>query len=126
MAVPQPGQRVRVHYHLRRKDFSVTDPRLSLVIANVADITLADAVFRVQPGGLARIREQGQRAVCAYAVGTVTAVSSGPDLPGWGRVTFNPFRADTFTLDGEPVTRTPLVVFAGAYAWVPPGADGLW
>jgi hypothetical protein len=87
MAVPQPGQRVKVHYHLRRKDFSVT---------------------------------------CAYAAGTVTAVSSGPDLAGWARVTFNPFRAGTFTLGGEPVTRASLVVFAGAYAWVPPGAAGLW
>jgi hypothetical protein len=51
-----PGHRVRVHYHLRRGDFSVTSVATGLVVANVPDITLAGVRFGVQPGGLARIR----------------------------------------------------------------------
>jgi hypothetical protein len=110
------GARVRVHWNLHRLDWSVTVH--GLVVANVPDITLADVTFRVQPAGLARIRASGRRAVCAYAVGVVTAVGTGPDVTGMERVSFNPHRGDTFTCQGEPIWSAPLVVFKDAAGWV--------
>jgi hypothetical protein len=113
------GKRVRVHYHLRRHDFSVVDRSTGRVAANVDNITLADVDFKVQPKGLERIRRRGQREVIAYAVGTIAAVNES--APRKGRpnvVTFNPYRADTFTReDGTPVHHADLATFADGKGW---------
>lgn len=111
------GQRMRVHYNLHRGDFSVTDPSIGRVVANVTDITLTDVTFRVQPSGLRRIRERGTREVCAYVVGIVATVNTGPAVTGMRRVTFNPHRADTFTTDGQPIHAADRITFANAYGW---------
>jgi hypothetical protein len=112
------GGRVRVHVNLHKGCFSVLDPRSGRVIAHVGDITLTEVTFRVQPGGLRRIREHGQRAVCAYALGTVAAVDTCPDVTGRDRVSFNPFTADTFTRNGEPIFTAPEAVFHARAGWV--------
>jgi hypothetical protein len=116
----RPGLRVRVHVNLHKGNLSVVDPRISRVIASVDDITLTDVSFRVQPGGLRRIREQRQRTVCAYAVGTVAAVNSEPDVTGHRRVTFNPFTGDTFMCGDQPIHAAPEVVFRARAGWMPP------
>jgi hypothetical protein len=108
------GKRVRVHYHLRRHDWSVVDRSTGRVAANVANITLADVDFKVQPKGLERIRSRGQREVIAYALGTIAAVNEpAPRERRPNEITFNPYRADTFTRrDGTPVHHADLVTFA--------------
>ena len=117
----EPGLRVRVHRNLHRGDWSVTDPRIGRVIAHVSDITLTGARFRVQPAGVEAIRATGRRLVCAYAVGTLAAACSAPDVADWQRVSFNPWRATTFTTAaGRPITDAPLVVFTGDAGWVQP------
>lgn len=111
------GRRLRVHVNLHRGDFSIVVPGTGRVIGHAADVTMTGVTFRVRPGGLRRIREQGHREVCAYAIGTVTAADTGPDVAGMARITFNPYRADTFTCDGQPVTQAAEVVFAGRAGW---------
>jgi hypothetical protein len=108
------GKRVRVHYHLRRHDWSVVDRSTGRVAANVANITLADVDFVVQPKGLERIRRRGQREVIAYALGTIAAVNDPSPREGRpNEITFNPYRADTFTRrNGTPVRHAALVTFA--------------
>jgi len=114
------GRRLRVHYNLHRKDFSVVDQQSARVIANVADITLSRVSFHVQPRCLERIRQSGQRAVCAYAIGLVQGVATGPDVTGWTEITFNPRRAGTFTTrDGQPVSSSGWVVFRDAHGYSP-------
>lgn len=112
------GQRVRVHLNLHRGDFSVADPRTGKIITNVRDITLRDVTFRVQPALLAKIRAWNRRKVCAYAVGVVQAVDSDPQPTG-RKVTFNPFRADTFheTGSGKPVHSARLTTFVDHYCY---------
>lgn len=112
------GDRVKVHFNRHRGDWSVT--RRGRVIANVADVTLIEVRFVVQAGGLARIRATGTRSVIAYATGVVTAYDTRPDLCDWEPVTFNPFTADTFVRNGQPVLDAPLTVFAGRCGWTPP------
>ena len=127
-----PGLRVRVHYNLHRGGFSVVAG--NRVAANVADITLTAVTFRVQPAGLARIRREGRREVCAYATGLIEAFQTAPDVTAMQKVAFNPHRTDTFTLrDGTPVHAAPHVLFAPnpaaravqsnrrpGYGWIPP------
>ena len=115
-----PGQRVRVHYNLHRHCFSVISTATGRVIAHVTDITLTGVQFRVQPAGLAKIRAEGRRAVCAYVIGTVAQVNTAPPLAGRRRVTFNPYRADTFTCGDEPIYAAVEVIFADRAGWIPP------
>jgi len=113
-----PGTRVRVHYNLHRGGFSVVNRSTGRVVANVPDITLANVEFRVQPSGLARIRREHCRAVCAYAVGDIVTVNASPDVSAMRRITFNPYRADTFTSDGEPIHTATQVTFMHAAGWM--------
>lgn len=112
------GTRVRVHLNLHRGDFSVADPRTGKVITNVQDITLSGVEFRVQPALLAKIRVWNRRKVCAYAVGVVQAVDTDP-TPTGRKVTFNPFRADTFhdAHTGEAVHTADLTIFTDHYCY---------
>lgn len=116
------GQRVRVHLNLHRGDFSVIDPRSNLLLTNVSDITLGDVTFRVQPGMLNKIRRINRRKVCAYAVGLVLSMDAGwttDDCAGKRRVTFNPYRADTFTDDtGQSIHQADAVRFTDRYGWI--------
>src|SRR6266576_2182268 len=80
------------------------------VVAKPSYAIVRDVTFRVQLGTLNTIRTKRVRAVCAYARGAA-AEASAADLnaiatnPAARRVHFNPFRADTFTLDdGTAVT----------------------
>lgn len=90
-----------------------------------------NVTFRVLPGGLDRIRTRGVREVCAYARGqaadsTATEVA---DIASRGvRVHFNPYRADTFTLDdGTPVLGADTLAIDHKQAYVvgaiTPGAN---
>lgn len=115
------GERVRSHFNLHRLDYSIVSPATGRVIASADTLTLANVTFRVQPGGLRRIRAKGQREVCAYCVGTLVATDAAPCLEGWRRITFNPHRTDTFVYadTGEPAHSAELVVLSGRYAWAP-------
>jgi hypothetical protein len=117
------GQRVRVHYNLRRRAWSVINPATGLVTGHAGDITLTGVRFRVQPAALARILATGRRGVCAYATGTITAVNTSPGLGGLVRVGFNPWRAPTFTCDSRPVHAAVEVVFADHAGWIRPPAE---
>jgi hypothetical protein len=127
---PQPGERMKVHVNLHKKRLSVTDPRVSLVIGYVNNITMSDVEFRVQAKGHESAVLAGQRQVYAYAIGTVTAVDTEPDVSAWHRITLRKLAdaftfhqrlsADEFTEEGVPVESAPLVVFADLAGWVPP------
>lgn len=99
---------VKVHKNLNRGCWSVTRPGER--VAHVEAAALSGVRFVVQAGGLARVRATQVRAVHAYATGTEAVAPA--DLLGLTEVTYNPFRADTFTTrDGRPVTSAALVVF---------------
>ncbi len=121
----QPGQRVRVHVNLHRakrgaRDHMViADPSTRRVLQYAADVTLTGVEFRVPEGGLARVRERGAREVFAYATGTVKAIDTCPDLTGRPKVSFNPFRDDTFVCGGQPIHQAPEVTFADRAGWLP-------
>lgn len=105
MAVP-----TKVHKNLNRGCWSVA--RAGERVEHVEATALANVRFVVQPGGLARVRRTGVRAVHAYATGDETTAT---DVAGLTEVTYNTFT----TRDGKTVTRAALVVFAAdgrAYA----------
>jgi hypothetical protein len=106
----------KVHKNLNKGCWSITQPGCKVRHAEAAALTAVR--FVVQPGGLARVRKTRVRAVHAYATGTWA--EPGPVSAAAERVTYNPFRADTFhTDDGRPVTAADYVWFhtdGSAYA----------
>lgn len=113
------GDRVRVHLNLHRGDFSVGDPKTGLIIDNVDTITLRSVTFRVQPSMLLKIQMSKRRKVCAYAIGIIDSLDD--DGQRSERISFNPFRSDTFECAGEPIHTADRVVFAGRYAYLSGG-----
>lgn len=118
MGALTPGQRVRVHFNLTRLDFSVVDPANGRVLCNVPSVTLADVTFRVQEGMRQRVIRMNRRKVHAYGVGRFVCAGEQPSTSSV-KVTYNPFRAGTFTdLAGIPVHQAGRVTFADRYCFV--------
>lgn len=95
------GQRVRVHYNLRTRRWTITGawkgaPRT--LIGHADSLTLADVTPKVSVAGMERIRRIGERSVVAWLVGTLESVDATPVPPVNGRrVSLNPKRPiDTF------------------------------
>lgn len=95
-------------------------------------VVVRNVVPHVSLKGLARLRDQGVRAVVADLRGTVTETGDHTRLSDCGlplsfagmrlravrRVTFNPFRADTFCYsDGGEFIGCDLLVVTGGYAY---------
>jgi hypothetical protein len=115
------GTRVRVHLNLHRGDWSISDPRTGLVLRSATDVTLEGVTFHVSETTRQRIIERKRRRVHAWAIGQLLAVDTAPDLAGLEPVTYNPFRAPTFTTtEGEPVTAAPLMHFVERKGWRKP------
>ncbi len=123
--IPPLGSLVRVHVNLTRGDFTICAPKSPYKkLGSASDVTLVDVTFKVSEKGRQYCVDKQGRWVHAWAFGTLAAFDSDPDLDGVERVTYNPFRAPTFTLaDGSPVHTAPAVSFAGRYGYLtkPPG-----
>jgi len=109
----------RVHYNLQRCPVSKTPKSgeacwvkrdAKRVTGYSSNLTLHNAKFVVQPGGLKRVRQKKQRSVIAYVKG---AVGSCPVTGRWQRVRFNPFRDKAFTVNGKAVASARCVRFRG-------------
>ena len=97
-----------VHRYLNRAAWTLK-PTASGAAAHAQATALTGVTFHVQPGGRARVLARKVRAVHAYAKGTA---AEARDPAGMVEVTYNPYRAPTFTTrDGRPVTAAALVVF---------------
>jgi hypothetical protein len=103
------GQRVRIYRNLRKQCFSVL--LRGRVVAHCYCAVLTDVEFRVSPAGRARVLREKRKNVHAFAIGTVV----GPDClrsgDGLRRITYNPYKAGTFTdAAGCPVYRASMVL----------------
>lgn len=79
--------------------------------AKVDSLRLEDVSFKISASGVERIRTPkgshtstgarglGKRTVCAFAVGTLAQIGATPT--GGDRLTFNPFKDDSFKIEGQ-------------------------
>ena len=111
------GEKVRVHLNLQRGDFSITQG--GRVVLSADDVTLRDVRFIVSEATRQRTIKHNRRRVHAWAEGTLVAVNTQPDVVGAIRVTYNPFRAPTFTMLDNPIERAPLMHFTERAGWLP-------
>lgn len=111
--------RVRVHLNLQRGDWSITDPKTGRVTASATDVTLRGVTFYVSEATRRRVIDKTRRRVHAWAIGELVATDSQPSTEGLTGVTYNPYRAGTFTtFDGTPVTEAAEMRFVGRFGWM--------
>lgn len=120
-----PAIRADVYCDLRLKCTSIKaleGESKGRVVSKPVYSVVHGVTFRVQPGTLRTIREKHVRAVCAYARGTAreaTPEEVSTIARDGVRVHFNPFRADTFTLDdGTPVVSADVLAIDHKQAYV--------
>ena len=108
--------RVRVYRHLRRRVWSLQDPRTGLVVDHRPELVLLDVVLVVSEATRQRVIRQQRRTVHAYAVG---CVSDTLIRLGGSYLHYNPFEGPHFTCDGQVVTSADRIDFRtdGAYLY---------
>jgi len=112
------GTAVRLHVNLTNGSFTICDPK-GKRIAGVYDAVLSDVTFRVSEARRQWIINNRKRKVHAYAFGVLVSVNTQPITDGLTGVTYNPFRAPTFTtIDGEPVDSAKTVAFVDRKGWM--------
>lgn len=109
------GTRVSVHYNLTRGGFVISSKPKGKLLAYVDTVTLTDASCVVRESTRQRVIN-GYREVHAWVVGTLESVS--PVAHGSRKLTYNPYRCGSFTIDGEPVSDLPRVTFEDRYGWI--------
>lgn len=93
--------RVRVHYHLRKKVWSIIDPKTRLVIRHADTVTLADARFRVSEAGRQRCLRDKTRNVHAWVEGELLATGNRLTATAEKTARYNPFIAGHFFSDNR-------------------------
>lgn len=100
---------------------ALAGPAKGRVAAKPKAVVLADVAFRVNPGGLARVRARQVRHVHAYARGRVVGddVAAIRTHPEAVRVRYNPFLFDHFVrADTEAaLSGVALLAIDGKTAW---------
>ena len=99
---------VRVYQNLRRRDWSVLDPRTGLVLDHRAALVLLDVTFIVSERVRLRVLAQHRRTVHAYAQGTISDL---PTRGGGSRLHYNPFESGSFWAAGQIITSAARVDF---------------
>lgn len=113
------GQVVRLHVNLTTGKFVLSNPKGRKKIGDCSDVVLRDVEFRVSEKQRQWVIAHKMRQVHAFAFGTLVEFDSAPITDGLTGVTYNPFRAPTFTtFDGEPVESAKTVTFVDRKGWM--------
>ena len=112
------GQRVRVHFNLQRGEWVIAARVPGIqgwrTVHNCDTVILDNCRAVVSDAGVKRVCAQQVRSVCARIEGTLVAIDTDlPDSALPRRISFNPYRASTFTTDdGAPWEQGDTVYFA--------------
>lgn len=87
------GQRVHCYYNLHKNCISVQYK--GKVVGHTEDIALTDVKFVVRPAGRAKVLREKKKNVHAFVQGIVVEKLVSDH---WRRVSYNPYKGDTFYL----------------------------
>jgi len=94
--VMQDEMRVFVYWNLHKHIYSVKNTRTGRVAAHAEQVVIHDAQFVVSQAGRARVLRERSKNVHAGVRGTVELTEEPLSLQGWTRVTYNPYKYDSF------------------------------
>jgi hypothetical protein len=98
-------QRAFIYWNLHRDCYSVRGCRSGRVFAHADGVRVTDAVLAVSEAGRQRVLRERSKNVHAGVRGTVEVNPASVDLRGWTRITYNPYKYETFVRasDERPV-----------------------
>lgn len=107
----EDNQKVRVYWNLHKKCYSVQSCKTGRVIAHKIALTLADPKFVIRKSGQDRVRREGKKNVHAFVVGYFGHRNGLAAWPKAQKVTYNPYRNDTFVFEKtqEPIEKAHVV-----------------
>lgn len=91
--------RVFVYFNLHKKLFSIKameGPNRGRVIHHSKGVRLSDVKFKVSEKGRQRVLTEKRKNVHAGVVGTLIGLFDSTDEVGGNRVTYNPYKCDSF------------------------------
>jgi hypothetical protein len=88
--------RAFIYWNLHKNVYSVKNTRTGLVAAHAEQVVVKDAEFVVSEAGRARVLRERSKNVHAGVRGTVEVSEEVLNLRGWSRVTYNPYKYDSF------------------------------
>jgi hypothetical protein len=104
------NKKVMVYYNLHKKTFSVRYD--NKVILHADYVKLSDVEFRVRTGGKERVRQEKNKNVHAFVIGTLLdyceyPCENLPSEPNDNIVTYNPYKYDSYVMKNteEPIYR---------------------
>jgi hypothetical protein len=104
------NKKVMVYYNLHKKTFSVRYD--NKVILHADYVKLNDVEFRVRTGGKERVRQEKNKNVHAFVIGTLLdyceyPCENLPSEPNDNIVTYNPYKYDSYVMKNteEPIYR---------------------
>lgn len=102
------GKKVMVYYNLHKHTFSIKYNER--VILHADYVKLEDVEFRVRSGGRQKVRDEKNKNVHAFVIGTLMdycqyPCDNLPEPPSDVVVTYNPYKYDTFVIKSteEPI-----------------------
>ena len=102
------GKKVMVYYNLHKHTFSIKYS--DRVILHADYVKLEDVEFRVRSGGRQKVRDEKNKNVHAFVIGTLMdycqyPCDNLPEPPSDVVVTYNPYKYDTFVIKSteEPI-----------------------
>jgi hypothetical protein len=94
---------VHVYRNLHKKCLSVRQG--GKVVCHVDNIVLKDAIFHVNENGRQKVLATKQKNVHAYVKGMVIDARETDELlPLWGQITYDPYKGDSFNMNGIGVS----------------------
>jgi hypothetical protein len=100
------GKKVRVFKNLHNGLYSIQHK--GIIIAHVAEVSLEEVTFSVQPAGRERVLRTKQKQIHAFVNGVVCPISPASQR----RVSYNPYKGPSFVLAG--VVPTPITAASTA------------
>lgn len=97
--------RAFIYWNLHKHCYSVKGCRSGRVFAHAQAVRITDAAFAVSEAGRQRVLRERSKNVHAGVRGTVEVNPASADLRGWTKVTYNPYKYDSFVRasDERPV-----------------------
>ncbi len=83
-----------------------------IVVDRLEDLVAYNCVFKVNEKGRQRALREKQKNVHAFVV-AASFLPYRVDTSVLKAITYNPYLADTFMCDGEPINTAPTVAFSG-------------
>jgi len=121
--------RVECYWNLHKNCLSARPTVKGGKVWHADMVWLTDVRFAVQPAGNAKVRAEGRKNVHAYVRGTVVnwqgLLGGAPvdaetvERLGWVRVSYNPYRYESFVLTatGEPILAAREAFIASKQIW---------